>query len=126
VHVLVPRFKFDTGYQVAGAVGELGLKRAFMNPLHDGGADFRGMTGSVEPDDQLYISGIFHKALVDVNEQGTEAAAASGLGICGAALGEPVTEPFTPVFKADSPFICIIRDRPTDTILFMGRVMDPG
>jgi serpin B len=125
VHVVLPRFKFDPGYQMTEALGKMGLKRAFINPLNDDGADFRGMTSSDNPDDQLFISEIFHKAFVDVNEKGTEAAAATGVAMCGSAAGVPVTVPFIPVFKADRPFICIIRERPTGTILFMGRVMDP-
>ena len=126
VHVVVPRFNFDTGYQFSGVFRKLGLKRAFMDPSSGDGADFRGMTISDKPDDQIFISEIFHNAFVDVNERGTEAGASSAMAMYGAALGVPRTVPFVPVFKADSPFICIIRDRPSGTILFMGRVMDPG
>ena len=126
VRALLPRFKFDTGYRMRGSLELLGLRRAFINPLQDGGADFHGMTSSDEPDDQFFVSEILHKAYVDVNEQGTEAAAASAVAMCGAAGGVPTTAPFVPVFKADRPFICIIRERPTGTILFMGRVMVPG
>ena len=126
VHVLVPRFKFNTGYQMADTFGALGLQTAFKNPIHGGGADFRGMASSNDPDDQLYITEVFHKAFVDANEQGTEAAAASGIEMSFGSAETRVTFPFTPVFKADSPFICIIRDRHTGTILFMGRVAVPG
>ena len=126
VHVFLPRFKLDVSYRMAGALRELGMRRAFMNPLEDGGADFLGMTVSEDPDDQLYISEVCHKAFVDVNEKGTEAAAATAMDMNGAAGGVPVTEPFTPTFKADRPFIFIIRDTSAGTILFMGRVMRPG
>ena len=126
VHVLLPRFKLDVSYRMTGTLQELGMIRAFMNPLGDGGADFLGLTMSDDPDDQLYISEVCHKAFVDVNEKGTEAAAATDVDQCGAAEGEPVTEPFTPTFKADRPFILIIRDTSAGTILFMGRVTRPG
>ena len=126
VHVVLPRFRFDTGYRMTDSLGALGLRRAFMDPLQDGGADFRGMTSSDKPDDQVFVSEMFHKAFVDVNERGTEAAAASAVAMCGSARGVPKNVPFVPVFKADNPFLCIIRERPTGTILFLGRVMDPG
>jgi serine protease inhibitor len=126
VHVQVPRFRFDSGSQLAGTFGAMGLKTALTNPLHNNGADFRGMTSSDEPDDQLYITEIFHKAFVDVNEKGTEAAAASGMEMCLGSAEKRLIFPFIPIFKADSPFISIIRDRTTGTILFMGRVAEPG
>jgi len=126
VHVFLPRFKLDVGYRMTGALQELGMMRAFMNPLEDGGAQFAGMTTSREPDDQLYISEVCHKAFVDVNEKGTEAAAATDVIMLGATGIDPPTVPFTPTFKADRPFIFIIRDTSEGTILFMGRVTRPG
>ena len=125
VHVFLPRFKLDVGYRMIGALQELGIVRAFMNPLEDGGAQFAGMTTSREPDDQLFITEVIHKAFVEVNEKGTEAAAATAVATNGAA-GFVVTVPFTPTFKADRPFIFIIRDTSAGTILFMGRVTRPG
>ncbi len=125
VQVFLPRFTLETGYQMTPTIQSLGMTRAFENPINKGGADFRSMTVSTEPEDQLYISEILHRAFVDVYEEGTEAAAATAILMDAGAL-RPLTEPFTPTFKADRPFICIIRERPTGTILFMGRVMDPG
>ena len=80
-------------------------------------ADFSGMTSDPVG---LYISDAIHKAYVDVNERGTEAAAATGIVM--ASLGRP-KEPVH--FKVDHPFIFIIQDDRSDSILFMGRVMDP-
>jgi serine protease inhibitor len=84
------------------------------------------MTMSDDPDYQLYISEVCHNAFVDVNEKGTEAAAATDVIMDGATGIDPLTVPFTPTFKADRPFIFIIRDTSAGTILFMGRVTRPG
>ena len=70
---------------------------------------------------RLVISVVVHKAFVDVNEQGTEAAAATGVGFALAAA-RPV-EPKT--FRADHPFLFLIRDNQSGSILFLGRVMNP-
>jgi serpin B len=84
-------------------------------------ADFSGMTSSGSKD--LYISGVFHKAFVDVNEQGTEAAAATAVAI--GLKSAPITRPFTPTFRADRPFIYLIRDSRSGSILFLGRMLQP-
>jgi serpin B len=68
----------------------------------------------------LYIGAVIHKAFVDVNEEGTEAAAATAVVMRGKCAPEP-----SPVFRADHPFLFLIRDRRTGSILFIGRVMDP-
>jgi serpin B len=80
-------------------------------------ADFSRMSQS----DRLYISAVVHKAFVDVNEAGTEAAAATG--VVEAKSASRPKEP--PVFRADHPFVFLIRDNQTGSILFMGRVMNP-
>lgn len=79
-------------------------------------ADFRGMGW---PKGRLYISQIKHKAFVEVNEEGTEAAAATAV--------EMATKSFRqdPVFRADHPFLCLIRDNQSGSILFMGRIVNP-
>ena len=79
-------------------------------------ADFSGMTGTKE----LFISAVLHKAFVEVNEEGTEAAAATGVVI---GLKSKPAPP--PVFRADHPFVFMIRDNATGSILFIGRVADP-
>ena len=75
-----------------------------------------------EPRDQLFISAVVHKAFVDVNEEGTEAAAATGIIM--APTAAPVRDE-PAVFRADHPFAFLIRDNQTGSILFMGRVMNP-
>lgn len=113
VRVALPKFKMETGYSLKNSLGAMGMSRAFgMN------ADFSGMAP------QLYIAMVLHKAYVDVNEKGTEAAAAAAVGM--AYLGEPAAEPFVPLFKADRPFVFLIRDNATGAIVFLGRMMDPG
>ena len=77
-----------------------------------GGADFSGMFGGRGPS----ISAVVHKAFVEVNEKGTEAAAATG-----AVMKSSVP----PRFRADHPFLFLIRDRSTGSILFLGRIMNP-
>jgi serpin B len=79
-------------------------------------ADFSGMTGSKE----IFISDVFHKAYVKVDEEGTEAAAAT------AVVMKMVSEPLNPVeLTVDRPFLFFIREHETNTILFMGRVVEP-
>jgi serpin B len=67
---------------------------------------------------------VIHKAYIDVNEEGTEAAAATAVGMRTMAMRGPVAQP--PVFRADHPFIFLIRDNRSSSILFMGRMADPG
>lgn len=75
--------------------------------------------GSGKYEEALFISTIFHKAFVEVNKEGTEAAASTAVGI---ALR---LQPRVPIFRADYPFLFAIRDRKSGTILFLGRVTDP-
>ncbi len=114
VKVWFPKFKLETGYQMADTLSEMGMPSAF-NP---GQADFSGMDGTRI----LSISQVFHKAYVDVNEEGTEAAAATAVIMeRSMAPADPV-----PVFRADHPFIFLILDNESGNILFMGRVTNPG
>ena len=87
---------------------DLGMPDAF----YLGKADLSGMNGQRN----LYVSDVFHKAFIEVNEEGTEA---------GAASGATIATSISPIFKADHPFIFIIRDNRSGSILFMGRVMNP-
>ena len=89
----------------------MGMPDAFSSK-----ADFSGMTGTRD----LFISAVVHKAYVDVNEKGTEAAAATGVGMRLTSVAPP-----PPVFRANHPFIFLIRDNLTDSILFMGRLVNP-
>ena len=88
------------------------------------GADFSGMSASKDPMGQLYIGKVIHKAFVEVNEEGAEAAAATALVVRAESAGPG--EFFPPkVFRADHPFIYMIRDDHSGSILFMGRVGRP-
>jgi serine protease inhibitor len=126
VHVHVPRFRMETEYDMRSALEALGMRRAFVPP-GPGGAQFEGMTVDDAPDRKLYVGRVVHKAFVEVNEKGTEAAAVTAVeALCAAAppIG-PVAEPFTPTFRADRPFVFLVRDTKSGTVLFVGRVNDP-
>jgi len=114
VDVYLPRFKFETKYLMGGEQGILGMM-GMPTAFSEMRADFSGMTG--KPD--LYITEVVHQAFVEVNEEGTEAAAATGIILVGKMVMERL------VFRADHPFIFIIQHRETGNILFMGRVIDP-
>lgn len=114
VDVYFPKFRLETTYSLSGTLADMGMPLAFS-----GAADFSGMDGSTD----LSISDVVHKAFVDVNEEGTEAAAATGVII--AATGFMPAEP-VPVFRADHPFLFLIVDDETGNILFMGRVVNPN
>jgi serpin B len=116
VNLQMPRFKFESGFSLNDMLEELGMVDAFdMNT-----ANFEGIDGRP---DWLYIKAAIHKAYVSVDEEGTEAAAATAVMMAGRG-GPPMEEPVD--FIADRPFIYLIRDVPTDTILFLGRVMNPA
>ncbi|MBN1150631.1 serpin family protein, partial [candidate division WOR-3 bacterium] len=83
-----------------------------------GGADFSGMTGTMD----LYISKVIHQAYIAVDEEGTEAAAATAV-VMERTSSAPVQRIY---FKADRPFIYVIRERENGLVLFMGRVLDPA
>ena len=79
-------------------------------------ANFAGMDGRP---DWLFIGGVIHKAYVDVNEEGTEAAAATAVMMFGGMPAPP------PVVRADHPFLFLIQDNRTGSLLFLGRILDP-
>lgn len=109
VDVTLPRFKLSGRFDLEDTLMAMGMVDAFS-----GQADFSGMTGART----LFISKVVHKAFVEVNEEGTEAAAATAV-----VMGRGVSQ--TPVFRADHPFLFLIRDRASGSILFLGRLMDP-
>lgn len=114
-NVALPKFKFKTTYNLNEKLKALGMPRAFDS----GSAQFEGMSPM-----RLYIGWVQHDAYIDVNEKGTEAAAATVIAMMGS--GAPASEwPFIPTFRADRPFLFLIRDRVSGTILFVGRVMKP-
>lgn len=124
VHVELPKFKLETKYELGEQLRGLGMRRAFVDPALADGADFGGMSASRRMEDQLYISHVLHKAFVEVNEEGTEAAAATAV-LMVRATAMPAMSPFTPRFQADRPFLFLIRDRVSGAILFLGRMTEP-
>ncbi len=107
--VYLPKFKFETKYFMADDLIAMGMPTAFTDS-----ADFSGMDGKKN----LYISDVIHQAYVDVNEEGTEAAAATAVVMKNMAIRADY-------FTADHPFIFLIQEKATGGILFMGRVTDP-
>lgn len=106
-----PKFEFESGLSLARTLSDMGMPTAFSD-----GADFSGMTGSKD----LFISDVFHKAFVSVDEEGTEAAAAT------AVLMQVTSMPESPLeLTVDRPFLFLIREHETNTILFIGRVVSP-
>ena len=111
-----PRFAMTQQFELSGALSAMGMPQAFS-----GAADFSGMTG--KPD--FTISAAIHKAYIDVNEKGTEAAAATIIGMRATAMRAPMPEPPPIVFRADHPFLFILLDTRSGSMLFLGRVADP-
>jgi serpin B len=111
VVVFVPKFKMTSQFSLASVLQSMGMTDAFSSD-----ANFSGMDGKRD----LFISAVIHKAYVEVNEEGTEAAAATGVVMRLTSIGPP-----TPVFRADHPFLFLIRDNLTGSILFIGRVANP-
>lgn len=112
VKVFLPKFKIESAFSsLRSTLMDLGLNDAF-DPAR---ADFSGI--SEQP---LFISDVVHKAFVQVDEEGTEAAAATGAMMRVTALPAPPT-----VFRADRPFLFLIRDSETGTVLFTGRICNP-
>jgi serpin B len=122
VELFLPRFRIEGGtIDMAVPLAALGMTLPF-NPTQ---ADFSGINGRRPPDDEaLFFSAVFHQAFVEVNEEGTEAAAATAaVQLVGAMPGR--AEGPVPVFRADHPFLFAIRHRRSGEILFIGRMADP-
>jgi serpin B len=112
IELSMPKFKLESEFSVADYLAEMGMADAF----EPGMADFSGMDGTRE----LYISAVQHKALINVDEFGTEAAAATAV-----VMGETSMPMEAIQLKIDRPFIFYILDHGTGTVLFMGRVVNP-
>ncbi len=111
VALSMPKFEYDSSFGLKKALTDLGMGLAFTPD-----ADFSGMDGKRD----LFIDDVLHKAFVSVDEAGTEAAAAT------AVIVGTTSVPAEPVeVKVDRPFIFLIRDIETGTILFVGRVVNP-
>ena len=113
VEVSLPKFRAESEFSLGKALSAMGMPTAFT-----GKADFSG----IDPQRGLTISEVVHKAFVDVSEQGTEAAAATGVTMRATAVlrAEPPV-----VFRADHPFLFLIRDAGSGVVLFIGRLTNP-
>jgi serine protease inhibitor len=114
VDVKLPKFKFTVQFNLKTTLTKMGMPIAFSN-----GADFSGMASA----EKLKIDEVIHKAFVDVNEKGTEAAAATAVIIKTTSLPPELPKAN---FHADHPFVFLIRDNRSGSILFAGRVVKPG
>lgn len=115
VDIMLPRFRTSSSFDLASQLSAMGMARAFKFP----DADFSGIDGTHE----LFIGAVVHQAFVDVDEHGTEAAAATAVMMrAGAAMqsAKPVE------FRADHPFLFFIRDTQSGALLFAGRLADPS
>ena len=111
MYLSFPKFEFESEIGLAQTLAEMGMPTAFSD-----GADFSGMTNTKD----LFISDVFHKAFVSVDEEGTEAAAAT------AVVMKMTAAPENPLrLNVDRPFLFLIRDHQTNSILFLGRVVEP-
>jgi serine protease inhibitor len=111
----MPKFEFDADFMLSQTLADMGMPAAFSDD-----ADFSAITGARD----LIISDVIHKAFVAVDEKGTEAAAATAVIFAERGMPFQMAEPL--VVTIDRPFVFLIRDRKTGTILFAGRVLDPG
>lgn len=112
VQLFLPKLQIEQSYNLVPPLKALGMEIAFA-PRR---ADFRGIA-----DHDMFISQVVHKTFVRIDEKGTEAAAATGIGVqvTGARISKP------PVFRADHPFFFLLRDKESGAILFLGRIVAP-
>jgi serpin B len=115
VDLYLPKFKFEQKYELNDMLSEMGMPTAFSD-----NADFSGITDSVP----LKITNVIHQSFVEVNEKGTEAAAATAVVIGPTSVNPP--QPLPILFNANHPFIFFIEHEATGQILFMGKVGNPS
>jgi serpin B len=114
VELSLPKFKFTSRFGLARTLGAMGIEDAFT----PGKADLSGISSG----ERLFVQDVIHQAFVDVNEEGTEAAAATAIAVGASAVMRP---PEKAVFNADHPFLFLIRDNQSGCVLFLGRVGNP-
>ena len=112
VQVLLPKFKMTTRLDLGTTLTQMGMPNAFSSEV----ADFSGLSATPK-----FISQLLHQAWVEVNEEGTEAAAATVAAMATAAFDIEIQ-----LFHADHPFIFLIRHNPSQSILFLGRLVTPN
>ncbi|XP_050411940.1 leukocyte elastase inhibitor [Patella vulgata] len=110
VEIRIPRFSIESSMTLIDSLTSMGIEEAFIA----GKADLSKIDGTRN----LFVSDVFHKTFIVVNEEGSEAAAAGAVGIS--------TKMLPPSFTADHPFLFYIKDNSTDMILFLGRLVQPG
>lgn len=115
--IRLPRFEYESGIELGGIFRAMGMEDAF-DPDR---ANFGAVAHPDEDGRDLHIVEVYHDAVVAVDEEGTEAAAATGVVITDTSAP---ADPFS--FDAKRPFLFVIRDRPTESVLFLGRVIDPA
>ncbi len=108
----MPKFKMAETFSLSGELAKMGMPEAFQLAK----ADFSGMSKN----GAFSISEVVHKAFLDVNEKGTEAAAATAVGVVDESKSGPAV-----TFRVDRPFLFLLHNKATDSILFLGRVSDP-
>ena len=113
LHLWLPKFSLDEKLSLTRMLGEMGMQDLFTM----GVADLSGMDGS----DDLYVSNVLHRAVVEVSEEGTEASAATAVVVAFESLRPPAI-----TFRANHPFIFLIQDKATKSILFLGRLANPS
>jgi len=122
VVVQLPKFKVTSQFDLNQMLSAMGMPDAFSIEK----ADLSGISPIAKPD-KLHVTSVLHKTFIDVNETETEAAAVTSVG--GGAGGGVSHEPPKPRiinFRADHPYLFMIYHRPSETILFMGRMMNPN
>jgi serpin B len=114
--------KFEVNPAESLSLGKLLVEMGMVDAFNRDKADFTGIANPPSPAERLFITSVFHKAFVRVDEKGTEAAAASAVAMAkaGAAPAQPKE------MKVDRPFLFFIRDHASGLVLFMGRVADPS
>lgn len=127
VDVAIPKLEIDTQLDLAVALEELGLLRAFRIPQPDveagDAADFSGMIAPRGDGDGVFLSKVLHRAVLSLDERGTTAAAATAAVFAAGSAERWIS--FTPSFRADHPFLILIRERSTGALLFLGRIQSP-
>jgi serpin B len=113
--IVLPKFETKTKYRLESILANLGMPTAFNENL----ADFTGMYNKEKIQENLFINFVIHQAYVKVNEEGTEAAAATGVG-----MGITAVPPRYQ-FIVNRPFIFLIQEKDTGNILFLGKIVDP-
>ncbi|WP_353570908.1 serpin family protein [Candidatus Albibeggiatoa sp. nov. BB20] len=117
IDLTLPKFRIESSFDLVKTLQELGMRKAFDTQQ----ANFTGM---IDSKDKFAISAVIHKAFIDLDEKGTEAAAATAVIMTRSGMLERHPKP-TIEFKANHPFLFLIKDNTTHSLLFLGRITDP-